>query len=91
LPGFCLARAALERRHRRLLVVVVAAIIGALISNKDVVGNWLFGWSKWYASLAWGALFLYAGSCGILLARRRMAPAFAQAESRTPVPLHQAA
>jgi Glycosyltransferase family 87 len=67
LPGFCVARAALHWPNRRLLAVLIAALILSLISNQDLVGEWLYSWTKWYGSLAGCALLLYAASCRALL------------------------
>jgi hypothetical protein len=67
LPGFCVARAALHWPNRRLLALLVAALICALISNQDLVGEWLYSWTKWYGSLAGCAALLYAASCRALL------------------------
>lgn len=67
LPGFCVARAALHWPNRRLLALLGAALICALISNQDLVGEWLYSWTKWYGSLAGCALLLYAASCRALL------------------------
>ncbi|HZZ79918.1 MAG TPA: glycosyltransferase family 87 protein [Gemmataceae bacterium] len=65
-PGFCVARAALVGSRRGLLIVLIAAVACALASNEDLVGEWLYSWSKWYGSLAGCALLLMAGS-GYLL------------------------
>jgi hypothetical protein len=67
LPGFCVARAALHWPNRRLLMLLIAALICALISNQDLVGEWLYSWTKWYGSLTGCAVLLYAASCRVLL------------------------
>ncbi len=67
LPGFCVARLALHWPNRSLLVLFSAALMLALISNQDLVGEWLYSWTKWYGSLAGCALLLYAASCRALL------------------------
>ena len=66
LPGVCVARAALYWPPRRLLSVLSAAVLLALASNQDLVGEWLYSWTKWHGSLAWCALLLYAASCRVL-------------------------
>ena len=71
LPGFCVARAALNWPNRGLLALLLAALACAAVSNADLVGEWLYSWGKWYGSLAWCALLLYVGSCGVLLRRNR--------------------
>ncbi len=70
LPGFCVARAAIHGSQRRLLAVLGAALILALSANEDLVGEWLFSWTKWYGVLAGSSLLLYAASCWILLTQR---------------------
>ena len=70
LPGFCVARAALHWPNRRLLALLGAALACAMISNCDLVGDWLYSWGKWYGSLAWCSVFLFAGCCWVLLANR---------------------
>lgn len=70
LPAFCVARAALTGPHRSLVFVLGGAAICSLVANQDLVGSWLYSWTKWYGSLAWCALLLYVGCCKVLLARR---------------------
>jgi hypothetical protein len=82
LPGFCVARAALAGANRRLLRVLGAALVLALSANEDLVGEWLFSWTKWYGALAWSALLLYAASCSILLIEPRGARGLVTATSR---------
>lgn len=67
LPGFCVARAAFDWPNRRLLFVLGAAVLCALISNQDLVGEWVYSWAKWNGSLAACAILLYAASCRVLL------------------------
>src|SRR5205823_4819485 len=69
LPGFCVARAALNWPNRRLLIVLVVALGCALASNQDLIGSWLYSWTKWYGSLAGCAVLLYLASCRVLLVR----------------------
>jgi Glycosyltransferase family 87 len=80
LPGFCAARAALYWPNRRLLWLVGAAVVCAMMSNKDLVGEWFYSWAKWHGSLAGCALLLYAASCRALLG-----PAFRLRLARMPV------
>jgi hypothetical protein len=70
LPGFCVARAALTSSTRWLSLILAAALAGAMISNCDLVGDWLYMWGKWYGSLAWCSVFLFAGSCWALVRNR---------------------
>jgi NADH:ubiquinone oxidoreductase subunit 6 (subunit J) len=70
LPGFCVARAALERGSRWMLAIALGAVMCAVVSNKDLVGSQVFAWAKWYASLAWSAMLLLAGSCLVLVQRK---------------------
>jgi hypothetical protein len=90
LPGFCVARAALQGPNRRLLGVLITALLLALSSNQDLVGEWLYSWTKWYGSLAGSALLLYAASCWILLTQRGRALAL-PVEERAPAKVQQAA
>ncbi len=73
LPGFCVARAAMNWPNRRLLFVLAVAVLLALASNQDLVGEWLYSWTKWHGSLAWCAVLLYGASCGVLLGQGRLA------------------
>jgi hypothetical protein len=78
LPGFCVARAALSEPNRKLLAVIAAALLCALASNKDLVGDQFYAWGKWCGSLAWCAILLYAGSCWLLLDRCVPASTYAE-------------
>lgn len=69
LPGFCVARSALETRSRALLAVLTAALLLIASINKDLVGEWVFSWTKWHGALPGAALLLYAGCCSIRLGR----------------------
>ncbi len=75
LPAFCVARAAFKGPDRSLLALLGLALICAMVANKDLVGDWLYSWGKWYGSLAWCAVLLYAGCCRVLLARHGVAAA----------------
>jgi hypothetical protein len=83
LPGFCVARAAIHGANRRLVGVLGVALVLALSSAQDLVGEWLYSWTKWYGALAGSAILLYAASCWILLAQRGCA-AVKPAEDSTP-------
>lgn len=84
LPGFCVARAALHWPNRRLLALLIAALMLSLISNQDLVGEWLYSWTKWYGSLAGCALLLYAASCRALLGGGRKASSQDEINSALP-------
>ena len=73
LPGFCVARAALNWPNRRLLILALAALACVLANNNDLVGSWLYSWTKWHATPAWCAAILYIGSCRALLGNRAVA------------------
>jgi hypothetical protein len=74
LPGFCLARAALNRTNRLLRVLVLAVVACGLVSNKDMVGCRVYDWALWHGSVTLSAVLLYAGCC-LALARRQPAVA----------------
>jgi Glycosyltransferase family 87 len=69
LPGFCVARAAMNLPNRRLLPLLCSALIFALLPNCDLVGDWIYSWAKWHASILWCALLLFVASCRILVVR----------------------
>jgi hypothetical protein len=68
LPGFCLARAALVDNRRLLLPVLAAAVLLAVASNKDLLGERLYTLSLWLGCVTWETLVLLAG-CLVLVAR----------------------
>jgi hypothetical protein len=80
LPAFCVARAALIGNDRRLLALLGVALIGAVVANMDLVGEWIYSWGKWFGSQAWCSILLYAGCCRLLLARREVAAGTVDAE-----------
>ncbi len=61
LPGFCLARAAIASRSRLLASVLVGAVLLAVLSNKDPLGEKLYTLSLWYGVVTWQSLLLLAG------------------------------
>ena len=62
LPGFCMVRAALNWPNRQLLLRFLAALTCELANNYDLVGWWLYSWSKWHATPAWCAALV----CGVV-------------------------
>jgi hypothetical protein len=78
LPGFCLARIALDprqaglRSHRLLKGILAAAVVLGLLCNKDPLGEKLYTLSLWYGVVTGQALVLLAGC---LLAYRSQQPA----------------
>lgn len=70
LPGFCVARLALERRDRLLGLLLAAAIAAGLLSNKDLWGEPLYTLALWYGSVTWAAVWLLIG-CGYALAKTK--------------------
>ena len=77
-PGCCLARAAVASRSRLLWGVLLGAVVLALLSNKDPLGERLYTLSLWYGVVTWETLLLLVGC---LLAMRR-----GQAEVRSQLP-----
>jgi hypothetical protein len=75
-PGFCLARAALGARSRLLGSVLLGAVLLAVLSNKDPLGERLYTLSLWYGVVTWETLLLLAGC--LLALRREHAKARAQ-------------
>jgi hypothetical protein len=61
LPGFCLARLAVERRSRVLGGLVAVAVVGALLSNRDLLGARAYATALWHGSLFWATAALFAG------------------------------
>ena len=68
LPGFVLARAAVERRGLVPRLLLGGAIVAGLLSNKDLVGRFAYDTAIWYGSVFWNALFLFAG-CVVVMSR----------------------
>jgi hypothetical protein len=74
LPAFCLARLALASRDQVLLGFVITAAVLSVLTNRDPLGHWLYGWALWGGTVALSALLLWVGSLWAL-ARRREASA----------------
>src|SRR5262249_2356088 len=79
-PGFCLARAALSSRSRLLAAVLLGAVLLAVLSNKDPLGERLYTLSLWYGVVTWETLLLLAG-CLLALGREHV-----EARARLPCP-----
>jgi hypothetical protein len=67
-PGCCLARAAAGSRSCLVWAVLLGAVLLAVLSNKDPLGERLYTLSLWYGVVTWETLLLLAGC---LLALRR--------------------
>ncbi len=67
-PGFCLARAAVNSRSRFLGFVLIGSILLAILCNKDPLGERLYTLSMWYGLVTWQTLLLLVGC---LIAIRR--------------------
>lgn len=68
LPGFCLARLAVDYSHRAALGAVGLAVAAGLASNKDLLGADLYTIVLWHGSVMWDAAALFAG-CGLAIWR----------------------
>jgi hypothetical protein len=66
LPGFCLARTAINLQRRWLWPILVAAILLALASNKDPLGERLYTLTLWLGCVTWETLLLLAGCLALL-------------------------
>jgi hypothetical protein len=66
LPGFCLGRAAFSTHRRWLWPILVAAVLLALASNKDPLGERLYTLTLWLGCVTWETLLLLAGCFGLL-------------------------
>jgi hypothetical protein len=66
LPGFCLARAALASRRKVLWGLLATAVVLAVLSNKDPLGERLYTLSLWYGVVTWETLVLLVGSWCLL-------------------------
>jgi hypothetical protein len=66
LPGFWLARAAVERRDLLPRLLLAGAILAGLLSNKDLVGRFAYDTAIWYGSVFWNTVLLFAG-CVVVL------------------------
>jgi hypothetical protein len=66
LPGFCLARAAWAGRRKILWGLVGTAVLLAVLSNKDPLGEHLYTLSLWYGVVTWETILLLVGSWYLL-------------------------
>ncbi len=66
LPGFCLARYAVERRNRVVGMLVGLAIVLAALSNKDLQGAPLYTLALWHGLVMANAVVLLAGLFWVL-------------------------
>jgi hypothetical protein len=70
LPGMCLARRAVATRGPVLAGLLGGAVLTALASNKDLLGDRLYTVALWGGCVMWNTAFLLAG-CLLELRRRR--------------------
>jgi hypothetical protein len=91
LPGYCLARAAARARRPLAWVPVGAAVLLALLSTKDPLGERLYTVSLWFGSVTLETLLLL-GWCLVLLrtSRRAGADAMVKWDEHCPAPAHAA-
>ena len=66
LPGFCLARYALENRSRVVWALLIAAIIAGTVGIRGLVGRDLATVTLWYGNVMWSAVLLLVACCHIL-------------------------
>lgn len=69
-PGYCLARAALNVRSRLLNAILAGVVLLGLLCNKDPLGGRLYTLSLWYGVVTWQTLLLLAG-CLVVYRQRR--------------------
>jgi hypothetical protein len=62
LPGFCLGRAVVVEKRRRLWPLLVAAVLLAVMVNKGPLGERLYTLSLWCGCATWHALLLLGAS-----------------------------
>lgn len=85
LPGFCLARAAVSKKHPWLWPLLVASVMLALVFNKGPLGEGAYTLTLWLGCVTWQTLLLLAGCLGLLAFDRTVATAQdAPADSETP-------
>jgi hypothetical protein len=75
LPGFCLARLAVQQRNRVVAVLLVGAIVGAMLANKDLLGDTIYTFTLWYGCVTWSALLLLKAAGFALVTAAREIPA----------------
>lgn len=70
LPGYFLARAALNDRSRLVLTIVTGSVVLGLLCNKDPLGEKLYTLSLWYGFVTWQTLLLLVG-CLLVYQQRK--------------------
>jgi hypothetical protein len=76
LPAFCLARIAVFTADRAISTTLMAAAVGALSVNKDLIGSTAYTVVLWIGIATLSTLALWVG-CMIALSRGRVEPAVA--------------
>jgi len=61
LPAWVVARSAMERQRFSLLLLSGIAAVCGLVSNKDLLGGWAYGWLIWHGTIPAMVLLLFAG------------------------------
>lgn len=61
LPGFVLARLAVQRRGLLLWLLLGGAIVASVFSTRDIVGKYFAQLALWHGSVTWSTLLLLAG------------------------------
>jgi hypothetical protein len=85
LPGFCLARAAVSKKHPWTWPLLVASVILALVFNKGPLGEGAYTLTLWLGCVTWQTLLLLAGCLGLLAFDKTSAPVQnASADNETP-------
>ncbi|HKM53619.1 MAG TPA: glycosyltransferase family 87 protein [Isosphaeraceae bacterium] len=62
LPGFCLARLAVQQRDRVVATLLVSALVAAMLANKDLWGDTIYTFTLWHGCVTWSALLLLAAA-----------------------------
>jgi len=60
-PAWVLARAAIERRDRFLILLSCLAAVLGLSANKDLLGYTIYGWALWHGNIPLAVLLLLTG------------------------------
>jgi hypothetical protein len=85
LPGFCLARRAVERRHSWLWPFLIGSLALNILSTQGLVGSRLASVSLWYGLVTGSAFTLLVG-CALDLGRERRLLASVRAGPETRLP-----